>query len=65
VHLITIIGAEICGNSNLKQALNKYNIDEILLCGMMTQNCVTHTAISRKAEKYKVLIIEDCCKGNA
>lgn len=28
---------------------------------MMTQNCVTHTAISKKAEKYKVSIIEDCC----
>jgi len=28
---------------------------------MMTQNCVTHTAISRSAEKYKVSILTDCC----
>jgi nicotinamidase-related amidase len=28
---------------------------------MMTQNCVTHTAISKQAEKYKTAIIQDCC----
>ena len=28
---------------------------------MMTQNCVTHTAISKSAEKYKVSILMDCC----
>ena len=28
---------------------------------MMTQNCVTHTAISKAAEKYKVSILMDCC----
>jgi nicotinamidase-related amidase len=28
---------------------------------MMTQNCVTHTAISKSAEKYKVSILVDCC----
>jgi nicotinamidase-related amidase len=32
-----------------------------LVCGMMTQNCVTHTAISKAAEKYKVAVLEDCC----
>ena len=34
---------------------------ELLVCGMMTQNCVTHTAISKSAEKYKVSILSDCC----
>jgi nicotinamidase-related amidase len=24
-------------------------------------NCVTHTAISKAAEKYKVSILADCC----
>jgi nicotinamidase-related amidase len=33
----------------------------LLVCGMMTQNCVTHTAISKPAEKYKVTILGDCC----
>jgi len=27
----------------------------------MTQNCVTHTAISKAAEKYSVKILSDCC----
>ena len=27
----------------------------------MTQNCVTHTAISKAAEKYRVAILPDCC----
>ncbi len=47
--------------THLENSLKKFNIDELLICGMMTQNCVTHTAISKKAEKYKVSIIEDCC----
>ena len=28
---------------------------------MMTQNCITHTAISKSAEKYNVSILTDCC----
>jgi nicotinamidase-related amidase len=28
---------------------------------MMTQNCVTHTAISRSAERYGVTILADAC----
>jgi len=34
---------------------------ELLICGMMTQNCVTHTALSRSAEKFGVAILADCC----
>lgn len=48
-------------HTNLEKTLNKYSIDELLICGMMTQNCITHTAISKEAEKYKVSIIKDCC----
>ena len=47
--------------TNLEKSLEKFDIDELLICGMMTQNCVTHTALSKKAEKYKASIIEDCC----
>ncbi|MEF1311199.1 cysteine hydrolase family protein [Vibrio mytili] len=47
--------------THLGESLEKFDINELLICGMMTQNCVTHTAISKKAEKYKVSIIEDCC----
>lgn len=47
--------------TNLEQVLEELEINELLICGMMTQNCVTHTAISKKAEKYKVSILIDCC----
>ncbi len=29
--------------------------------GMMTQNCVTHTVLSKAAEKYRVSVLPDCC----
>lgn len=47
--------------TNLENMLDEEKIDEILLCGMMTQNCVTHTALSKTAEKYKISILADCC----
>lgn len=47
--------------TNLEETLTKLGVDELLVCGMMTQNCVTHTAISKAAEKYSVAILADCC----
>jgi len=47
--------------TNLEEVLQKHKAEELLVCGMMTQNCVTHTAISKAAEKYKVSILMDCC----
>jgi nicotinamidase-related amidase len=47
--------------TTLEQKLTELGIGELLICGMMTQNCVTHTAISKAAEKYKVSILGDCC----
>ena len=47
--------------TNLEETLSGLGITELLVCGMMTQNCVTHTAISKSAEKYKVIILPDCC----
>lgn len=47
--------------TKLEQVLTQHGIDELLLCGMMTQNCVTHTALSKAAEKYKVSVLTDCC----
>jgi len=48
-------------NTTLEETLAKLGTSELLVCGMMTQNCVTHTAISKSAEKYKVSILADCC----
>ncbi len=47
--------------TTLEETLTKLGATELLVCGMMTQNCVTHTAISKAAEKYSVSILVDCC----
>ncbi len=47
--------------TTLEQTLSELGVDELLVCGMMTQNCVTHTAISKAAEKYDVVVLSDCC----
>lgn len=36
-------------------------IDEILVCGMMTQNCVAFTALSRAADPFRVTVIGELC----
>lgn len=47
--------------TTLEATLSGLGVTELLVCGMMTQNCVTHTAISKSAEKYRVSILVDCC----
>ena len=47
--------------TTLEETLSGLGGDELLICGMMTQNCVTHTAISKSAEKYRITILPDCC----
>jgi len=46
--------------TTLEQTLAERGVTELLVAGMMTQNCVSHTAISKTAEKYKVTILTDC-----
>ena len=48
-------------DTNLEEVLSDLGVTDLLVCGMMTQNCVTHTAISKSAEKYTVSILPDCC----
>lgn len=47
--------------TSLEDTLKELGVTELLICGMMTQNCVTHTAISKSAEKYDVTILPDAC----
>jgi nicotinamidase-related amidase len=47
--------------TTLAATLAELGAKELLLCGMMTQNCVTHTAISKAAEDYRVTVLTDCC----
>jgi nicotinamidase-related amidase len=46
--------------TNLEEVLSQLGVEEILVCGMMTHNCVVFTAISKAAEKYSVKILADC-----
>lgn len=49
-------------STTLDQTLQDMGADELLLCGMMTQNCVTHTAVSQRADEYaKVTVLTDAC----
>lgn len=59
--IVTKAFADSFYNTELETVLSKLNVNELLICGMMTQNCVTHTAISKSAEKYSVKILTDCC----
>jgi nicotinamidase-related amidase len=46
--------------TTLHETLQNEGVDELILCGMMTQNCVTHTALSRQADAYaKVTVLTD------
>lgn len=46
--------------TTLYETLQGLGVDELIVCGMMTQNCVTHTAISRRADDYrKVTVLTD------
>lgn len=47
--------------TELDGTLSGLNVTELIICGMMTQNCVTHTAISKSADKYDVIVISDAC----
>lgn len=48
-------------HTSLEETLTNLGTKNLLICGMMTQNCVTHTAISKSAENFKVSILADCC----
>lgn len=48
--------------TDLHETLQRLGVDELILCGMMTQNCVTHTALSRQSDRYKrVTVLTDAC----
>lgn len=46
--------------TGLHELLKARCVDELLLCGMMTQHCVTYTALSRQADAYRrVTVLQD------
>jgi nicotinamidase-related amidase len=50
---------------NLEQIASEAEITDIYLTGMMTQHCVTHTALSPQAGGMKVHIIAKGCAAPA
>ncbi|MEJ8834879.1 cysteine hydrolase family protein [Ramlibacter sp. AN1133] len=60
--VVTKAHADAFHATTLHETLQGLGVDELLVCGMMTQNCVTHTAISRRADDYrKVTVLGDAC----
>lgn len=59
--VVTKAFADSFHETTLEETLSERGVEELLICGMMTQNCVTHTAISKAAEKYSVKILRDAC----
>lgn len=47
--------------TTLEDTLAGLGATELLVCGMMTHNCVTHTSISKSAEKYATTVLSDAC----
>lgn len=46
---------------NLAILLSESNINSIDICGMMTQNCVTYTALSARQLGFKVRVLSSLC----
>ena len=45
--------------TTFEEILTKLGVDEIIITGMMTHNCVCFTALSKHAQKYTVKIIPE------
>ena len=58
--VITKRHADCFEKTDLEHLLQTLGVDEILLTGMMTHNCVTHTALSPASQKYNPKVIEEC-----
>jgi nicotinamidase-related amidase len=45
--------------TDLAALLQELGVQRLLLAGAMTQNCVTHTALSKAAERFDVAVLAD------
>ncbi len=60
-HLVVKHEADSFLRTNLADLLRQHKVDTIDLVGMMTQHCVTHTALSPEAVGYPVTIHAEAC----
>lgn len=58
--VITKRHADCFAQTGLEDLLQEMGVQRILLTGMMTHNCVIHTALSPAAAKYQPKVIEEC-----
>lgn len=47
--------------TNLERVLQRARIDTIILCGVLTNNCVRATAEGAHYRNFKLYVISDCC----
>lgn len=50
-------------DTDLTNYLMAHGIDTLYLTGFMTQNCITHTALSKQAESYHIIVIAEACSA--
>lgn len=55
--IVTKQHADAFEGTTLQQTLQGLGADELVLCGMMSHNCVTHTALSRRADDYRQVTV--------
>lgn len=48
-------------HTELANILVQHGIQSLRLCGMMTQNCITHTALSPTAQQFHIEVLADAC----
>lgn len=48
-------------NTNLQEILSNNQVTELYLSGIMTQNCITHTALSSMAMAYEITVLASLC----
>lgn len=60
-HLVTKREADSFFETGLADLLREAGVTAIQIIGMMTQHCVTHTALSPEASGYSVSILGDAC----
>ena len=59
--LVQKVHADSFLNTNLVEILQENGIEQVDICGMMTQNCVTHTALSPFTRDYKICVLSSLC----
>lgn len=48
--------------TNLSEVLKEFKAEHLLICGMMTQNCVAFTSLSPETQNFsKVTVLGDAC----